>query len=73
MFYKTEEATTCDICEGEECNEKCSPQALRQQDERKDEENTRQKVLFKTAQSSTPKLMESALIMIFGIFCVRLF
>uniref|UniRef100_A0A336LNM3 CD109 antigen n=1 Tax=Culicoides sonorensis TaxID=179676 RepID=A0A336LNM3_CULSO len=46
MFYKTEEASTCDICEGEECAEKCSPQALRQQAENENKSNE-PNVLFK--------------------------
>lgn len=74
MFYQTEEASTCDICEGDECAEKCSPQALRQQAE-KDLQGKQPDVLFKKGEpmtSNTSKLVESAVSLILAILCVRL-
>lgn len=75
MFYQTEAATTCDICEGEECTEKCSPQALRQQAE-KDAKSKEPDVFFKTEEvqrSNTPKLVMNALTMLFTLLCIRFF
>lgn len=73
MFYQTEEATTCDICEGEECAEKCSPQALRQQAE-KDLQSKEKDVLFKqgdVSMSSTSNLIESAVTIFLAMLCIR--
>ncbi|XP_063696587.1 CD109 antigen-like isoform X3 [Culicoides brevitarsis] len=72
MFYQTEAATTCDICEGEECAEKCSPQALKQQAE-KESQSKEPEILFKAGKGGSSQLIESVVTLILTFLCVRLF
>lgn len=72
MFYQVEKASLCDICEGEECAEKCAPQAQKQQADKDTKES--KDVLFKEATAgSTTSSFSSAIALVFAFICARMF
>lgn len=65
QFYKTESSSLCDICEGEDCGDACKIQANEQKaslDDMKD-----------MAKSSTDQVIASSLVVIVGMFLIKMF
>lgn len=69
MFYNVEKSSACDICEGEECAEKCAPKAQPQVSQKQEvDPNQRGGAIFASPKGSATTVCASSLSLFVAIF-----